>query len=258
MWCWLGPCSIWCLQGLACVLPWPGGVGGGPIWAPSQNLPLPLVTATSLLCLAWVQPPHISPLRGAAPPSKSPRTGRRWLGLGPLQSSVSSSGNKKDWPLCAFRSCPSRILRTPESLHGCLHFLHSTPMGRYVYHPSVAWASAWLCTHREVALSLNLSSSPIKWSDTCSDSTSLPVSQTDHRQVSESNFRTMAPNLLSLVLSLFFVVIIVLVWGFFGLFEAAGLFSSLRHHLAHHSARPRRPQLAPAVCQGVLLRARAT
>lgn len=129
VWCWLGPCSIWCLQGLACVLPWPGGVGGGPIWAPSQNLPLPLVTATSLLCLAWVQPPHTSPLRGAAPPSKSPRTERPQPGAGPLQSSVSSSGNKKDWPFCAFRSCPSGILRTPESLRGCLHFLQSTPPG---------------------------------------------------------------------------------------------------------------------------------
>lgn len=35
---------------------------------------LPLVAAASLLCLAWVQPPHTSPLPGnhPAPPSQSP------------------------------------------------------------------------------------------------------------------------------------------------------------------------------------------
>ncbi|XP_060000758.1 phosphatidylinositol 3-kinase regulatory subunit beta isoform X3 [Lagenorhynchus albirostris] len=33
--------------------------------------------------------------------------------------------------------------------------------------------------------------------------------------------------------------------------EPAGPFFSSRHHLAHHSGRPRRPRLAPAVCQGV-------
>lgn len=37
----------------------------------------------------------------------------------------------------------------------------------------------------------------------------------------------------------------------FSIFYLAGPFSSLRHHLAHHSGRPRRPGLAPAVCQGV-------
>ena len=59
----------------ACVPPQPGGAGGGPIRAPRQSLPLPLVTAASLLCLAWVQPPHTSPLPGGHPalPSQSPR-----------------------------------------------------------------------------------------------------------------------------------------------------------------------------------------
>lgn len=48
----------------ACILPRPGGAGGGPIRAPSQNLPLPLVTAASRLCLAQVQPPHTHPHSG--------------------------------------------------------------------------------------------------------------------------------------------------------------------------------------------------
>lgn len=59
----------------ACVLCWPGRAGGGPIRAPSQNLPLSLVTAASLLCLAQVQPPHASRLRAVALPSRFSRLG---------------------------------------------------------------------------------------------------------------------------------------------------------------------------------------
>lgn len=61
----------------ACVLCWPGRAGGGPIRAPSQNLPLSLVTAASLLCLAQGQPPHthIPAQGGAALPSRCSRLG---------------------------------------------------------------------------------------------------------------------------------------------------------------------------------------
>lgn len=65
-----GVCRAW-----AWALCWPGRAGGGPIRAPSQNLPLSLVTAASLLCLAQAQPPHTSPLRAVALPSRFSRLG---------------------------------------------------------------------------------------------------------------------------------------------------------------------------------------
>lgn len=95
--------------------------------------------------------------------------------------------------------------------------------------------SPGLCTHGEVAPSLSLRSSSIKRGDGCSDGTSLPSSQTGHRAVA-------APPSLPLFFHFF---------NFWGFFTVAGLFSSLRHHLAHHSGRPHRPRLAPVVCQGV-------
>lgn len=111
----------WVLQHLVSLGPGPasclglGGAGGSPIWAPSQNLPLSLVTAASL-CLAWVQPPHTSPLRAAAPPSKS--SGLGGIGQG-LTLSLGLSffiWNVEAPSFGAFRPCPSGILGPPGSM----------------------------------------------------------------------------------------------------------------------------------------------
>lgn len=128
----------------ACVPPQPGGAGGGPIRAPRQSLPLPLVTAASLLCLAWVQPPHTSPLPGShpAPPSQYPNIHVTWVRASPLQASVSSSGNGGYWSFC---SSPDPLRTTRQhAVAACLPSMQLCT-GSCVPSPDVTWAPAGLC-----------------------------------------------------------------------------------------------------------------
>lgn len=122
----------WALQHLVSLGPGPasclglGGAGGSPIRAPSQNLPLSLVTAASL-CLAWVQPPHTSPLRAAAPPSKS--SGLGGIGQG-LTLSRPQFLHLEMWrlrPLVPLGPAPPGLWDHQGVCCSCLHFLHSTP-----------------------------------------------------------------------------------------------------------------------------------
>lgn len=196
----------------ACILPRSGGAGGGPIRAPSQNLPLPLVTAASLLCLAQVQPPHTHPHSGQQPrppnlPGLSDSRGGE-EGLSRPQFPHMETGRIG---LC-LRALTLQDHGTSEGLLGSTLRLPVFPP----FHPMQGTEcstpmSPGLCTHGEVAPSLSLRSSSIQWGDACSDGTSLPISQTGHRQVSESGFRTVtsppagaSPTSSPLVLSLFF------------------------------------------------------
>lgn len=220
----------------AYVPPQPGGAGGGPIRAPSQNLPLPLVTATSLLCLASVQPPHTCPLLEAARPRPLNLPGLCDSDWGQPSPGLSFLiWQLEGLVLCTFSPCPSGVLGPPSnmpSLPGFLPF-NTTPGAKRRCHLGArcSLSQPRFLIHK-VGVTRILQNSHFANS-----------SQADFRTVPSS---TPSPTSFPLVLSLsgFF-------FFFFSVFDLAGPFSSLRHHLAHHSGRPRRPGLAPAVCQGV-------
>lgn len=164
----------------AWALCWPGRAGGGPIRAPSQNLPLSLVTAASLPCLAQVQPPHKSPLRAVALPSRFSRLGAL---VGRALSKPQFPHLKTGRTGLLVPSDPAHQdpgTTTPGEHAGAALFPPSHPMLGAARSTPV---SPGLHTHGEVAPSLSLRSSSIRWGDGCSDGASLPMSQTGHRTV---------------------------------------------------------------------------